>query len=1648
MDPLYLNTVSFGVDAAKDFKENMLKVARKNELKARGTLLMAFLDKHQLKFNTDKDAKTLMEVIEKRFGGNTETKKIDTDDLEEMDLKWKMAILTMRARRFLQCTRRNLEANGPTSMEFDMSKVECYNCHMKGHFARECSYDWSFQEEEEPTSYALMAFSSLSPSSDNESKLVPNNAVRLVSTDVPKINVTRPRQAKTIVTKPHSPPKRHINRSPSPKASTFPLKVTSVKASMVNDAKMYDKKNSVLFSDTECLVLSPKFKLPDENQLLLRVPRENNMYNVDLKNIVPSGDLTCLFTKATLDESNLRHRRLSHINFKTMNKFVKGKFNGKFDEEFLVGYSVSSKAFSVFNSRTRIVQETLHVNFLEDKPNVADAAFDETKPEFEGRKPESEVNVSPSSSAQSKKHDDKTKREAKGKSPVESLTGYRNLSVKFEDFSDNIINEDNAAGTLVLAVGQLSPNNTNTFSAAASPTHGKSSYVDSSQLLDDPNMPELKDITYSDDEDDVGAEADFNNLETSIAPQVSIISYSEPCHNQTVDELPQTLPSFDPTCYSEDGNSFTYDSRSNLVDDSPNVFNPQPLTFSYEFCGNDVYYGHDCLLQVPFTLYINTLSWDRPTICYNDDDDEECTIAITPILSTEEPDNSLCMGDEQLGTISETESNELIKSSVENLVPITSEYEGIPDNMCDVPFHENSPPLDISKDQFEDFSDFNDDLLRLMTILSLLTTLNNPTSSSDFMTKSSSTSLNFLLEETNTFVNSLLESETFSFDLEEISSGNTTTHFDISLLDYKAFYDDHVKEISSGNTTTHFDISLLDYKAFYDDHVKEISSGSTTTHSDSSLYDSFIFDLSINPFPPADRSDFYEFTNELAHIISPPEYDCFSFKNEPNSRDFTMDVVEDIFQTREPIVHNALSTHPTLQLNMDFILSSESLFAYVYSRKLKTHAKGFCPPVFISSASFGNNEEGIDYEEVFAPVARIEAIRLFSAYASFMGFMVYQIDVKSAFLYGTIEEEVYVCQPLEFEDLDYPNKVYKVVKKKDRIFISHDKYVDEILRNFGLTDGKSASTPIDTEEPLLKDPDVKRIFRYLKSKPHLGFWYPKDSPFNLVAYSYSDYAGASLDKKSTTEGCQLLRCRLISWQCKKQIVVATSSTEAEYVAAASCCAKVLWIQNQLLDYSQMVSGKDSSNPLMADNLPKIVWYSAHHVTLMMSWLVQKQTALGVNTPRCNEDRIKLIELMVFLLPSDEKVGIKVYAIDLQVSAARLNITAISVAMKKVNDVTRLQALVDKKRVLITEATIRDVLRLDDAEGVECLPNEEIFAKLARMGYEKPSTKLRRFSQANESDLSSHTTKYSSPALTQKVFANMRKVGKGCLGVETPLFEGMIVEQQVGDGANEVHVDDVSTAGVAAEGAASVIDDEVPAAVDEPSIPSPPPPTQPPPPSQDIPSTSQDKIAQALEITKLKQRVKKLKRKNKASKRKRLKKGRMIADMDADVDVALKDVAKDVQDAEMEESADVQGRQVESQAQIYQIDLEHADKDPEEDPVDYHADGGDDSNDEKESSEDEEDNEMDVGESSSAAAARPAGGFKADYGFVATGAPVSTDTELYGYVREFEMRVRQDTDEIYMRLDDEQTEQQLLAGRLNMLFRDRRAHAYTRQLMKT
>ncbi|GJW16924.1 hypothetical protein Tco_0024360 [Tanacetum coccineum] len=320
------------------------------------------------------------------------------------------------------------------------------------------------------------------------------------------------------------------------------------------------------------------------------------------------------------------------------------------------------------------------------------------------------------------------------------------------------------------------------------------------------------------------------------------------------------------------------------------------------------------------------------------------------------------------------ESDEVIKSSVENLVPTPSEYEGILDKMCDVPLCDHPTPLEAFKEHSKIVVEFNDDstlsdddspygkdidyvdasppdfelvslemvesvipevggidndilltikddilhekLLSVNLLIANIEALkDNPTPSSDFVTKSSSTSLNLFLEETNTFDNSLPESETFCFNLEEISSGSTTTRSDYSLPDYEAFYLD-------------------------DDHIEEKSSGSTTTHADFSQYDSFIFDLSINPFPPADRSDFYheEFADELAHIISPPEYDCFYFKSEPGPGELTSIVDSGIHE-------NVLST---INVNLPFEDDQSPLLSYVVWIFLPFLTYPVTPPYLLS----------------------------------------------------------------------------------------------------------------------------------------------------------------------------------------------------------------------------------------------------------------------------------------------------------------------------------------------------------------------------------------------------------------------------------------------------------------------------------------------------------------------------------------------------------------------------------------------------------------------------------------------------------------------------------------------------------------------------
>nr|GEV51873.1 hypothetical protein [Tanacetum cinerariifolium] len=389
-----------------------------------------------------------------------------------------------------------------------------------------------------------------------------------------------------------------------------------LKFNLFSVSQMCDKKNSVLFNDTECIVLSSNFKLIDESQVLLRVPRKNNMYSVDLKNIVPKGGLTCLFAKAISDESKLCHRRLGHLNFKTMNKLVKGnldetsgilkscitrienlvdhkvkvircdnetefknreihqfceirevvdtacyaqnrmlvvkphnktlyelfrgktptlsfmkpfgcpvtflntldhlgKFDGKADEGFFIGYSLSSKAFRVFNSRKRIVEENLHIMFCENTPNVVGSGPDWL---FDIDALTRTINYEPISA------DDGFQPSSDSKKKV-NQDPSKVSECRDQEQDDNVNNTKNVNAVTTNRVNAVSENI-------------------SSELPFDPNMPALEDIStfnFSSDHEDDDEEADMNNMSTII--QVSHVPTTKIHKDHPLDQVIRDLHS-------------------------------------------------------------------------------------------------------------------------------------------------------------------------------------------------------------------------------------------------------------------------------------------------------------------------------------------------------------------------------------------------------------------------------------------------------------------------------------------------------------------------------------------------------------------------------------------------------------------------------------------------------------------------------------------------------------------------------------------------------------------------------------------------------------------------------------------------------------------------------------------------------------------------------------------------------------------------------------------------------------------------------------------------------------------------------------------------------------------------------------------------
>nr|GEW82989.1 hypothetical protein [Tanacetum cinerariifolium] len=719
--------------------------------------------------------------------------------------------------------------------------------------------------------------------------------------------------------------------------------------------QMCDKKNKVLFTDTDCLVLSPEFKLPGENQVILKIPRQHNMYSFNLKNIDPSGDLACLFAKA----SNKWHRRLGHVNFKNLNKLVKGN----------LVRGLPSKIFE--NDHTCVAYQKgkqhkasylfLPATFWAEAVNTACYVLNRvlvTKPQ--------------------------------NKTPYELLTGKQPILSYLRPFGFHV--------TILNTIDQL----------------GKFDGKSDSGVL----------VGYS------------------------LNSKAFRVYNLETKRVEENL-------------------HVNFLENKPNVAGK----------------GHEWMFDLDYLT--NSMNY-KPVLVENQ---------ANKYASPKEANNSAgTQANDDQSAISE----EIDLHEEHFVLPIWSAY---------------LTTVKSSGDKIEKNTDFK-------------------------------TSESLRKEATHDIQNANTSSTNL---LNTVSTPLSTAGHSRAFNDGELSYPDdpsmpHLEDIYASPSEEIFTDSSYDDEGVVSDfnNLETTTRSKVNKNSEAHAFVSYI--------QKQQRNNHKDFQHYL--------FACFLSQIKPKK------------------ISQALE-------DKSWVDSMQEELLY--------------------------QEEEIDYDEVFAHVARIEAIRIFLAFASYMGFIVYQMDVKSAFLYGTIDEEVYVSQPLGFVDPKFPNKVYKAVKAlyglhqalgawyatlstfleksgyrrgaiDKTLFIKKDKknimlvqvYVDdiifsstkkswcdafeELMKNkfqmssmgeltffLGFRSSKKKMSPIETQKPLVKDEEAADVDVHL-------------------------YRFQVTPKTSHLQDVKRIFRRLISWQCKKQTIMATSTTEAEYVAAVHCCGQVLWFQNQLLDY--------------------------------------------------------------------------------------------------------------------------------------------------------------------------------------------------------------------------------------------------------------------------------------------------------------------------------------------------------------------------------------------------------------------------------------------------------------------------------------------------
>ncbi|GJY11890.1 retrovirus-related pol polyprotein from transposon TNT 1-94 [Tanacetum coccineum] len=1050
-------------------------------------------------------------------------------------------------------------------------------------------------------------------------------------------------------------------------------------------SQMCDKKNKVLFTDTECLVLSPDFKLPDENQVLLRFPRQNNMYSFNLENIVPTGGLACLIAKATVDESNKWHRRLGHVNFKNLNKLVKGNLvrglpskifqndhtcvacqKGKQHKASCKAKLVSSISqplqllhMDLFGptSVRSINHKTYCIVITNDFSRFSWVFFLRTKDETSGilkdfiRQIENQLNQK----VKTIRCDNGT--EFKNRDIIE-FCGSKGIK---REYSNARTPQQNGVAerknrTLIEAARTMLADSflPNTFWAEAVST---ACYVLNRVLVTKPQNKTPYEL---------------------ITGKIPIISYIRPfgCHVtilNTIDHLGKFEEKSDEgflVGYSLDSKAFrVYNLETkrveenlhiNFLENKPNVAGKGP---NWLF---DLDYLTDSMNYQPVTAENKA----------------------NKIVGPKEANHSIGTQDNIDAGNSVMEAEPAQEYFV---LPLWSSYTSIVKS-SELKNRDEKPNGDTGPKTNEEPKDQKD--------------------------------------------------QAFLEELERLKRQENKVNDAV-----EAFR----KEFAQSTEDL-----LLQAGAFRATSTNTVNTVSTPI---SIAGPSRIFSIGGPDLTNNDQDDSQ--IPALEYIYKNPSDGIFtnaSYDDEGAVADFTnLETTMNVSPIPTLRIH---SIHPTTQILRDLtsavqIRSKEELMQFKIQKVW-----------ILVDLPFGKKTIGIKWvyrnkKDERGVVVRnkemIESIRIFLAFASYMGFIVYQMDVKSALLYGTIDEEVYVSQHPGFVEPIFPKKsgyrrgtidktlfikkdmndimlvqVYvddiifssskkswcdefealmksrfqmssmgeltfffglQVQQKEDGIFISQDKYVAEILKKFDFYSVKTANTPIETQKPLIKDeeaadvdvhlyrsmigslmyltasrPDimyavcacsrfqvtpktshlhaVKTIFWYLKRKLKLGLWYPRVSSFDLEAYSNSDYAGANLDRKSTTG-------------------------EAEYVAAANCCGCI----------------SSGEAKWQVD-----LFYSLENDVEIVDFLTRS-----------------LIYYSLTVSPT--------------VSTSLIEQFWNTATSKTVNDVSYIKAKVAGKTVSISEASIRRDLLFNDVDGIDCLTNQEIYENLQLMGYEGDLTIL-------------------------------------------------------------------------------------------------------------------------------------------------------------------------------------------------------------------------------------------------------------------------------------------------------------------------------------